>query len=144
MIKLEHSFFINRNPEDVYNYMTNPANNSQWQSGTEYAEWASDGPTGVGSTIKVVTKFLGRKIEAELEITDWDPPNQVGLKSVSGPIPFENVVTLEAQGDGTNVTQIIQAEVGGFFKMAEGLVGKQMQKTFETNSAALKLLLESG
>ena len=143
MIKIEQDFFINRSQQDVYDYMTNPANNSQWQSQTESSEWTSDGPTGVGSTAKSVIKMLGRKIEAELEVTSWDPPNQVSFKSVSGPVPFENVVKFEAQGDGTYITQYVQAEPGGFFKMAEGLVGKQMQKTFETNSSALKLLLES-
>jgi carbon monoxide dehydrogenase subunit G len=143
MIKFEHSIFINRSQQDVFDYITDPANNSQWQTGTESASWTSDGPHGVGSTYKVVTKYLGRKIEAELEYTGWDPPNQLSVKAVSGPVPFENVVTFEAQGDGTLVTQTGQAEAAGFFKMAEGLVGKQMQKSFETNIAALKLLLES-
>ena len=30
------------------------------------------------------------------------------------------------------------------FKLAEGLVGKQLEKQFEANNAALKLLLEAG
>ncbi len=36
------------------------------------------------------------------------------------------------------------AEIGGFFKIAEGLVGKQARKQFDLDFEALKLLLESG
>ena len=64
MYKFESSILINRSPQDVFDFYTNPANNAQWQSGTEASEWTSDSPPGVGSTVKVVTSFLGRKIEA--------------------------------------------------------------------------------
>ncbi len=37
-----------------------------------------------------------------------------------------------------------KGEFGGFFKLAEGLVGKQAEKQSESDLAALKLLLESG
>ena len=144
MYKFESSIFINRPQQEVFDYVTNPANNPQWQSGTESAEWTSDGPPGVGSTFKIVASLLGRKIESVVEITGWDPPNLSRIKSVGGPIPFENTVRLAAQGDGTLLTQNAQAEIGGLFKLAEGLVGKQLDKQFEANNAALKLLLEAG
>ena len=144
MYKFESSILINRSPQDVFDFYTNPANNAQWQSGTESSQWISDGPSGVGSTIKTVVNFLGRKIEAELEVTDWDPPNQVRIKTISGPIPFEATNTFKAQGGGTLLTSDVQAELGGFFKLAEGLVGKQMEKQIQSDNSALKKLLESG
>jgi len=144
MYKFESSIFINRPVQEVFDFVTNPANNAKWQSGTESAEWTSDGPPGVGSTIKVVAKLLGRKVEVVAEITGWDPPHLSSSKSVGGPIPFEGTSKFEAQGDGTLLTQTGQAEFGGFFKLAEGLVGKQLEKQGESERAALKLLLESG
>ena len=142
MYKFESSIFINRPVQEVFDFVTNPANSTQWQSGTESAEWTSGGPPGVGSTFKVVASLLGRKIEATIEVTGWDPPNLSRIKSVGGPIPFEITSKFEAQGDGTLLTQTGQAEIGGFFKLAEGLVGKQIEKQGEADSAALKLLLE--
>ena len=144
MYKFESSIFINRPPQEVFDYVTNPANISKWQSGTEASEWTSDSPPGVGSTVKVVTSFLGRKIEAELKVMDWDPPKLRKIKSVGGPIPFEVTDKFEAQGDGTLLTSTGQAELGGFFKLAEGLVGKQMEKQIQSDNSALKKLLESG
>jgi len=144
MYKFANSIFINRPVQEVFDFVTNPANNAQWQSGTESAEWTSDGPPGVGSTIKAVANLLGRKIEVELKVTGWDPPNQWSLKNIGGPIPLEATSKFEAQGDGTLLTETGQAEIGGFFKLAEGLVGKQLEKQFEADNAALKLLLEAG
>src|SRR4030067_1481022 len=133
MIKFENSIFVNRTPQDVFDYVNNPANDAQWQSGTEATEGTSDGPPGVGSTLKSVINFMGRKIESELEVTVWDPPHRSGLKARSGPIPFEVTIKYEAQGGGTLLTQTGQAEFGGFFKLAEGLVGEQLAKEFEAN-----------
>ena len=144
MYKFESSIFINRPVQEVFDFVTNPANNATWVSGIESAEWTSDGPPGVGSTIKEVAKLLGRKIEAVAEITGWDPPNLERIKSAGGPLPFESTLKFEAQGDGTLLTETAQVELGGFFKLAEGLVGKQFEKQKESDSSALKLLLEAG
>ena len=46
MITLEKSIFINRPPQEVWDFMINPANMSQWQGATESVEWASEGPPG--------------------------------------------------------------------------------------------------
>ena len=144
MYKLDHSVFINRSPQEVFDYLADPANTVQWQSGTESAEWISDGPPGIGSVYKVGAKFLGRKVETEMEILGWDPPNMLSYKTVNGPIPLKNTTTFEVQGDGTLLTHSIQTEFGTFFRLAEGLVGKQVEKQVASDNAALKLLLEMG
>jgi hypothetical protein len=107
------------------------------------AEWSSDGPHGVGSTQRSVTRFLGRDIESTSEITVWDPPKQHGFKVVGGPVPVDGLMKFVPEGNGTKVVMGAQVEPGGFFKLAEGLVKKQLESQFETNLETLKLLLES-
>ena len=51
---------------------------------------------------------------------------------------------LESQENGTQLTLVGEAEIGGFFKIAEGLVRKQLEKQLDTELNALKLLLEAG
>jgi carbon monoxide dehydrogenase subunit G len=97
----------------------------------------------VGSTFRGVGKALGRKIESTLEITIWDPPNQYAQKSISGSFPYETTYKFESSGNGTQLSVDAQLEIGGFFKIAEGLVGKQAQKLIDTDFEALKLLLEA-
>lgn len=142
MLTWENSIFINRPQQEVWDFISNPANNIQWGSST--AEWTSAGPHGVGSTLREGGKILGRKVEGKTEITVWDPPNEYGRKSTSGPFPFEGTMKLEPKEDGTQLTVRGTAEVGGFFKIAEGLLAKRMKKEMDTDLPALKLLLEAG
>jgi uncharacterized membrane protein len=144
MIKFEKSILINRPQQEVFDFVTDLSNDSQWQSSIESVEQVSDGPIGVGSTWRYVTKFLGRKNETEIQMTSYEPPHQSSVKAVSGPIPFENTHKFQKQDGGTLLTLIGQAEIGGFFKMAEGLVSKQMEKQMDADGAALKRLLEAG
>lgn len=135
--------FIDRSPKEVFDYATNPANSSKWQSSTVSSEWSSDGPVGVGSTIHSVGRMLGRDMEMDTEITAWDPPNLWGMKGSSGPMKFENTNKFEAKDGGTLLVQNFQGEVGGFFKVAESLAINQLQKMVETDGKALKTLLET-
>lgn len=143
MNQIENKTFINRPPQDVFEFVTDPANSLKYQSGTSSAEWTSNGAVGVGSTWKAVTRFMGRDIESELQITDWQPPTQNSVKAITGPVPFEMTIKVEPQGEGTLLTQTGQVELGGVFKLAEGLTGKQLKKQMEADNQTLKELLES-
>lgn len=144
MIQIDKQTVINRPPQEVFEFVSDPTNSMKYQSGTLSSEWTSDGPVGVGSTWKAVVKFMGREIEAELEITDWQPPTQNSYKAISGPVPFEMTVKAESQGEGTLLTQTGKVEFGGFFKLAEGMASKQLEKQMEADMHSLKVLLESG
>ncbi len=144
MITYEKSIFINRPQQQVFDFLSNPANHSKYSKMAESAEWISKGPHGVGSTYRGVGKVLGRKIESTNEITKWDPPNQYSYKSISGSFPFDTTYTFESSENGTQLSVRAQLEIGGFFKIAEGLVGKQAKKQIDADFEALKLFLEAG
>jgi hypothetical protein len=101
-------------------------------------------PIGVGSIFRYETNFLSRKSETEIQLTSYDPPNGASVKAINGPVPFDNTYKFESKGNGTQMTFSGQAEIGGFFKMAEGLAAKQIEKQFDVDAAALKKLLEEG
>jgi len=143
MFEIKNSIFINRSPQDVFNAITDPSKISDWQNMTESAEWSSNGSHGVGSTMRVAARFLGRKIESNIEITAWEPPHRVDYKSVNGPYPAEVSNKLQPQGEGTLFTSQSQGEMGSFFKLAEGLVARQLEKQIDANNESLKLLMEA-
>ena len=143
MFKFEKTLLIERPQKEVFDFVTDLTNDPQWQSSIESVERTSQGSAGAGSTWRYTLKFLGRKIEAEIEMTSYDPPKQASVRSIGGPIPFENTYTFESKANGTQLTVSGQADIGGFFKLAEGLVGKQLEKQMEADANALKLRLES-
>jgi carbon monoxide dehydrogenase subunit G len=143
MFTYEATIFINRPQQEVFDFMSDPANAPKWQNNFVSSEWTSEGPVGVGSTQRAVSRFLGRELETTAEITVWDPPNRTAFKLPEGQIQLEATTTYESKGDGTQITISGVGETGGFFKLAEGLVGNQLQKQLDTNFSALKLLLEA-
>ncbi len=143
MDRFEKSIFINRPRQEVFDFTVDPLNDARWQSDIVSSEATSEGPRGVGSTSRVVRKFLGREMDSTIEITAWDPPDQVNYKSVGGPMEFEFSAKYEEQEGGTLLTMTGQAEFGGFFKLASGMVVKQAEKSMGEDMAALKELMEA-
>ena len=135
--------FINRPLQEVFDFMTNPANFSKWQNGTKSAQWASEDPVGVGSIFHSIGEMMGREMKMDLEITQWGPPNVWGIKGQSGPMKFEAISKFESKDGGMQVTQKFEGEVGGLFSLAEGLAIKQLKKQVENDGNALKKLLEA-
>lgn len=144
MFTFEKEIFINRSRQEIFDFITDPTNDAKWRGSAVSAEWTSEGPVGVGSTQHSVDKFLGRKIESTSEVTVWDPPNQYSWKSVDSPIPFDLTIKFSPKDGGTLLTFGGQAELGGFFKLAEGLAGNQMAKQIEGDFNTLKEVLEAG
>jgi carbon monoxide dehydrogenase subunit G len=142
MFEFEKTIFINRSLEEVFEFLTNPANDLKWRDSSISGEWTSEGPIGVGSTTHTVDKLLGREIDSTAEVTVWDPPNKFGLKSVGGPMPFESIQNFESKEGGTQLTFSGHGEIGGFFKLAEGLAGKQLEKQIDKDLSSLKVYME--
>ena len=143
MFKFEQSIWTSKNPQEVFDFLSDPTNDAEWRASSVSAEWISDPPHGVGSTNKAVDKLMGRTIESNREVTAWDPPNQFGFKGASGPMSFELTLTLEAHANGSKATMTVEAESGGFFKIAENLFAKQLKKQVTADMDGLKRYLES-
>lgn len=142
MVKVEFSRTINRPVDKVFNFITDPANNARWQEGLVESRMGSSGPMRVGSQVIDVRKFLGRQIESTLEITALEPNKKFAQKVISGPLPFEVIMTFNGAGDETTIDLLAQGEPGGLFKLAEGMVQKQLQSQLEGDAERLKRALE--
>ena len=143
MAKLEAGITINRPVEEVFAFTSNPENEPLWRSELLEMEQTSEGPIGVGTTYREVMQFLGRRIESTAEITKYEPNNMIAMKSTSGPLAFELTGTYQPVEDGTELTFEVEAEVGGFFRVAEPLVARMGKRQMETQLANIKDLLEA-
>jgi len=143
MAKFEGSIVINRPLEEVFALLSNPENNPKWQSGIVELRKTSEGPIGVGATYRSVNQFLGRRLEGETEITEYEPNRKYSEKSKSGPVPFESRATFERVEGGTRINLEAEAEIGGFFKLAEPLVVSAVRRQLTADLANLKDLMEA-
>ena len=143
MTKLEESVVINRPTEEVFAFVADIEKMSQWMSELVEAKQTSEGPVGVGTTVNAVANVLGRRAESIQEVAEYEPNSKFTIKSTSGPVASKDKFTFESVAGGTKVTRVTEAELGGFFKLAEPLVARMLRRQFETNFANLKDLLEA-
>jgi uncharacterized membrane protein len=142
MISVEHSITIEKPVEEVYAYTNDPDNTSSWQGGVVSVKYP-EGPLSKGTQFVEVRRFMGRDMETTVEVTAHELNKSYGAKALSGPIPFEVSVTYESVGSGTKMITLVEAEPGGFFKLAEGAVSKQLKKSLQEDAERLKSILES-
>ena len=143
MIEVEHGLVIERPVGEVFALVTNVGDNPRWQSGVLQARKTSQGPMGVGSTGIELRKFLGRRMKFTFAVTEYKENSKFGFKTTSGPIPFEGIETFESVAGGTKVNLAFHFEVGGFFRLAEPIVGRIAQRVVKADCRNLKDLLEA-
>ena len=141
MFRVEHSIVIERPPADVFAYTTDPEKLPEWQSTA--LEARSEGPVRQGAHVTEVRKFLGRRMETDVEVTAYEQDRRFALKAVSGPVPFDFEQTLEPSDGGTNVNVVLEAAPGGFFKLAEPLVERAVRRQMQADYEQLKDILEA-
>ena len=144
MARIETSLVINRPIEEVFAYTTNFENQPDWQSRLLEAEKTSEGPIGVGTTWRLVAKFLGQRVETTTVITEYELNRTYAGKSTSGPVPVEARQSYEPIPGGTRITFTAEAQPGSFFKLAEPLVMSLLKRQGEADAATLKALMEAG
>ncbi|HKJ28502.1 MAG TPA: SRPBCC family protein [Anaerolineales bacterium] len=141
MIKVEKSITINAPVEKVFAFASEPENSTKWQSDVDAVEY--EGEQTVGGQYTEVRKFMGREMRTTLEITQLIENKLWAAKTLSGPVPYEVTVTYDVDGAGTRMTTTVEAEPGGFFKLAEGQVRKQLENGLQKDSQTLKEMIES-
>ena len=142
MARFEQSVTINRPIEEMFAFVSDLDNQTRWRSGLELAELTSDESFGVGATYREVERFLGRKMERTMEVTGFEPNVKCSFKSTSGPVAFSATISFEAHEGGTRVSMAADAELGGFFRVAEPMVVRMGRRQMESDMADLKDLLE--
>ena len=143
MIKVESSVVINKPLAEVFAFATNGDNATRWQGGVEAV--IAEGPQNVvGSKYTEVRKFMGQEMKSTMEVTAFEPSVKWAAKVIKGPVPFEVMVTYEAAGSATKMSTRVEGEPKGFFKIAEGMLAGQLEKSLQEDGERLKKLLEGG
>jgi ligand-binding SRPBCC domain-containing protein len=143
MLTFEKRLTINRPRQEVFDFVSDPANDALYRSDAEFAEWSSEAPIGVGSSMRSVSRFMGREVETTSEFTVWDPPETYAFRTVGGSFPARYTMVFDSVEGGTRLTARGEIAFKGVFKVVEWLFGKQIKAQAESDFDALKLLLEA-
>lgn len=141
MIKVEKSVVINKPVDEVFNFVTAEGSYTKWQSGVEQVIEGAQRNV-IGSQFTEVRRFMGQEMRTTLELTDFVPNALWAAKVVKGPVPYVVRMTFEPVEGGTRVTTCVDGEPKGFFKLAEGMVAGQLEKSLTEDGLKLKEIVE--
>ena len=143
MVTVETSVLINQPIEKVFEYVTTPENDHEWYIGIE-SKTTSEGATGVGSTSESQIRFLGVHMTVGWEVTEYEPPAKIGVKTSKGPVTVTAMETFEPVAEGqTKVSVHGEADVSGVFHLAEPIVERMAQRQWDASFENLKDVLEA-
>ena len=103
----------------------------------------AEGPVQKGARIVQVLRFLGKRIEAQCEITEYEPSSRVAYTMVAGPNSGVNERTFEEVEGGTRFTMVTRGENSGLFKLADPVLKRLAANQMAADLAVLKELLEA-
>ena len=142
MINLISNKLIYRPVKQVFDFISIPENDFQWQYGILKSAQISEGGIGVGTFFRSIGHFMGRRIEGTFEVTEYEPNKKYGFKSLSGPLHSQTLYTFELAGGATKVNISTQASATNVFQSDELVLEKKMKKQLKENLELLKDILE--
>ncbi|WP_328787897.1 MULTISPECIES: SRPBCC family protein [unclassified Streptomyces] len=146
MSAFRKSIDIDRRPEDVYAYLTDPTHLPEWQDSAVSAVPVGDLPVHVGSLILVTRQIGRRRVPTTMEFVELDPPRSWHVHGVDGPVRPDVRGTVEPLDGGarSRVTLDVDFEGHGLGRALVPLVVRPMvRKEMPRGEAKLKHLLET-
>lgn len=128
---------------EVSTYAADPDNAPNWYEKIESVEWLTAPPVALGSKMRFVAHFLGRRLEYVYEVTEYKAGRRLVMRTAEGPFPMETTYVWEKlPGDRTRMTLRNRGEPKGFSKLVAPLMRGAMKKANAADLRALKSLFE--
>lgn len=145
-IQYEHSLKIERPVEEVYAYISDVGNASEWMPwADETAVIDGPEPSGVaeGQRRSITQTDVGVRSETVLEATDVDPGRRYSFETVRGPVDFRGSYRFEPVNEGTRLTRTYHVEMPGLTRVLEPIMARRMKRRWEADLNRVKEILES-
>jgi carbon monoxide dehydrogenase subunit G len=126
MAKAEHAITIDGPREQVFSFLANPENDAAWRPGVLDITHSSG--SGVGARYQQGVKGpFGRRISADIEITEYKPTELIAFRTLTGPVRPTGRYELSDADGGTLVRFVLEAELKGPQKLMAPMVKKSMR-----------------
>jgi carbon monoxide dehydrogenase subunit G len=141
-VRAELSIEIARTPDEVFAFLTDVSNLTDWQSGVHSALIAGGGEPRAGARIVESRHLLGRELETTLDIAEYEPPRLFVLRALDSPVPFTVRHELAPAASGTLLAVVGEGDAGLLPGFAAGIMARRAEKQFRKDFERLKRILE--
>jgi uncharacterized protein YndB with AHSA1/START domain len=133
---------IHRPVGEVAAYAGDPARAPEWYANISSVEEETPPPVAVGSRMRFVATFLGRRLAYTYEVVELVPGARLVMRTAQGPFPMETTYTWEPAEAGTRMTLRNRGRPSGFTAIAGPVMSAAMRRATTKDLARLKDLLE--
>ncbi|PKB72897.1 MAG: hypothetical protein BZY75_04605 [SAR202 cluster bacterium Io17-Chloro-G7] len=105
------SIKVKKPVEEVWKFISDLENGSQWLDGVSTIEPTSEGENAVGATFKTVYRFDGKSHETSYLLMAFEPPHRISYRVLGGPHPAFNRLELKSAGDSTEVKHMMEMDM---------------------------------
>lgn len=136
MPEAQRSIVIQRPIEEVFAFVSDGATAPRWRPGVLDVEHVAG--KGVGETWRQGVKGPGgRRVAADYEITEWDPPRSLAFRATAGPVRPTGSYRLATENGGTRLAFSLRADLSGWKRL---VMSGAVQSTMDAEMAALDRL----
>jgi uncharacterized protein YndB with AHSA1/START domain len=97
---------IKTTPEEAFTYLSDPLRHGEWAGRSHLAvEQTTPGAVSPGATFRIVARQFGRKVEDEVEVTDFRPPERIAFQSRGPGGVFDHAFEFHRTDEGTLVAK---------------------------------------
>jgi uncharacterized protein YndB with AHSA1/START domain len=135
---------IDRPPEEVAAYASDPDRATEWYENIEAVEWKSPKPLAVGSEIAFRARFLGRRMAYTYEVKEHEPGKKLVMRTSEGPFPMETTYEWERTPRGTTRMSLRNRGMpSGFAALAAPVIAPAVRRANRKDLGKLKVILEA-
>ena len=142
-MRVETTIIINRPAEEVMEFLTEVENLPIWAENIVEARQTSQGPVGLGSTCRVVSEVMNRRLTHEFAVTEFRSGERYSAHSADGPFPMSLTYEIEPFEYGSRLHSVSEVKLTGLMALAASAMGTTAQARFESDHLNLKRILES-
>ena len=131
---------IGKSPEEVFDYLADMRNEPKWLPG------ASDVRLTSGTDVDGSSIFEGTYARAgtvRCRISEYQRPHRLTIHGEGKGLSFDDAITLTPTAQGTRLDAVMQTQPKGLFKLFAPMMGRVIDKQFQSNWDRLKAVLES-
>jgi len=132
---------IRQTTEKVFSYLVDPEKLQRWAP-FKSLKVLTPGALGVGSRFMQSIDIIGKAIESEVEVIDYNEPTLLALKSITGPVNFVQRFRLTPMPEGTQLEAFMEGEPTGVLKVAQPLLTPAVEKMLKDQVQKLKQAAE--
>jgi uncharacterized protein YndB with AHSA1/START domain len=143
---IEASTDIARTPQEVFDYVADPARLPQWQQSVDLAAFEPPGvPAAVGVQGREVRRVRGGGRPFRWEVTECEPGRRWSIRGIDGPLRAHVTLAFApaSAGDSTHVDYRIWFEGHGIGRLIRPLATQGARKEAPASLALLRQRLET-